>query len=220
LEKIKIVVQVVFSGAIIYFATSIILLTLELSKLRETVPEIMSSIEKLESDAKINSILETANLGIKEIPNILKEIKKVRELTPSILKQVDNTNKNIPVILKEVKQVREVIPSVLEEVKQTRKSISPILEESKAIRKTIPPILKESQNIRKSIPPILDESKAIRKDIPIRLDKVEKITKNIEKISNDVASGAVSGTVRGIINLPKDLVEKTADTLRWEEESE
>ena len=220
MEKIKIVVQVVFSAAIIYFATSIILLTVELSKLRKTVPEVMSSIEKLESDAKINSILETANLGIKEIPNILKEIEKVRELTPSILKQVDNTNKNIPAILEEVKQTRKVIPSVLKEVKQTRDTIPLILTETKNIRKSIPPILEESQEIRKSIPPILNESKAIRTDVPIQLEKVQKITKDIEKISKDAASGAVSGTVRGIIGLPKDLVEKTADTLRGEEESE
>ena len=220
MERIKIVVQVVFSSAIIYFATSIILLTVELSKLREAVPEVISSIEKLESDVKINSILETANLGIKEIPNILKEIEKVRELTPSILKRVDNTNKNIPAILEEVKQTREAIPSVLKEVKQTRESIKPILQESKAIRKTIPPILQESQEIRKSIPPILNESKAIRKDVPIQLEKVQKITKDIEKISKDAAKGAVSGTVRGIIGLPKDLVDKTTDTLTGGEEVE
>ncbi len=220
MEKIKIILQILFSGAIIYFATSIILLTVELSKIREEVPKVISSIERLESDAKINSILETANLGIKEIPNILKEIEKVRELTPLILKQVDNTNKNIPAILKEVKQTRETIPSVLKEVKQTRKSITPILKESKAIRETIGPILKESKNIRASIPPILEESKAIRKDVPIQLQKVEKITKDIEKISKNAAKGAVSGTVRGIIGLPKDLVEKTADTLIGNEESE
>ena len=96
MERIKIVVQVVFSAAIMYFATSIILLTVEFSKIREEVPNVISSIEKIERDAKINSILETANLGIKEIPNILQEMQKLRELTPLILKQVDNTNKNIP----------------------------------------------------------------------------------------------------------------------------
>ena len=183
MEKIKIVVQIIFSIAIIYFATSIILLTVELSKIREEVPNILSSIEKIERDAKIDSILETADLGIKEI-------EKLRELTPLILKQVDNTNKNIPVILEEVKQTREAIPA----------------------------ILTESKNIRASIPPILEESKAIRKDVPIQLDKVEKITKNIDQISKDVASGAVSGTVTGIISLPKDIVKKTADTLTGKEE--
>ena len=220
MEKMKILIQVVFSISIAYFATSIILFTMELSKVREAIPEVLSSIEKMESDAKINSILETANLGIKEIPKILKEIEKIRQLTPSILKRVDNTNKNIPVILEEVKRTREVIPSVLQEIKSTRNSVSDVLKESKEIRKSVPLILEESKNIRESIPPILNESKAIRKDIPIHLDKVDKITKNIDKISKEAARGAVSGTVRGIIDLPKDIVKKTAETLIGEEESE
>lgn len=172
MKKATIFAKILFSLALVYFTTSLILLTIELGKIRESVPEILVSIEKIENGKNLNNISNSMAIVSKELPNVLKEIKEVRKLTPTILKQVDKTTN------------------------------------------TIPSILKESQEIRKSIPPILKESQNLRKEIPPELNKVEHITKNIQQISNDAASGAVTGTIGGVLSLPKNLIKKTTNILK------
>lgn len=190
MERTQILTKVIFSIALAYFATSIIFLTFEMREIRESIPVILDKTSQLGKDSNIPIILQTikeVTLEIKEvreeIPLVLKEIEEVRKLTPLVLEQIDNTNKNIPNILQEVKLTRESVPS----------------------------ILNESEQIRKSIPPILDEVKAVRLDIPDHLARTEKITDNIAKLSNQAASGAVKGTVKGVLSLPYELLKTTTE---------
>ena len=185
MEKLLIFVKILFSFSLLYFASSLIFLTLELSKIRVSIPEFLASVQKMEEGENINSILKSITQISGEIPEILKEVKLLRELTPSILEQVNHTTSAIPSVLVELKKTRESIPPILAEVKATRESIGPILAESKSLRKEIPP----------------------------QLDKVEKITEHMQSISSDAASGAVSGTFDGIISVPENLVTKTKNVI-------
>jgi len=206
MEKISVFIKVLFSLAIIYLATSIILFTNEIKQTRDELPKIITMLEKVENNTQVDEVILTLRDTIKEvkafrehIPEILKESKEIRKLTPTVLKSVDNINSNISPILQEIKQTRETIPS--------------ILNESKAVRNSIPPILNEIKSTRETIPSILNESKAIRKELPIEITKVEKITQNINALSQQAASGAVQGTLRGIFDIPRNVIEGTGEKL-------
>ena len=45
------------------------------------------------------------------------------------------------------------------------------------------------------------------------VEKLEHITKNMKQISKDAASGAVSGTFNGIIDVPENIVKKTKNAI-------
>ncbi|MFT5661167.1 MAG: methyl-accepting chemotaxis protein [Sulfurimonas sp.] len=222
--EIQIITKVIFSIAIAYLATSIILFTIEVGKNRQAIPEILNSLEKLENAANINSILKSVDTTTqeitmvrKEIPNILYELQKIRKLTPLILEQVDNTNKNIPKILEEIKQTRKTVPLVLTESKKIRKIM---LNESKKIRETLPSILNEAKKIRETVPTILKHSEEIRKELPEQITRIEKIVDNVDQISKDATQGVVTGTVTGILSLPGELIKETGKALMDEETDE
>lgn len=213
MEKTKLIINIFISLAIVYLATSIIIFSSSVNNLNENLPEVLESIENIESKLDMNATLKTANNAIDVIPHILNETKSVREeiaqirqMLPSIMTQVDNTNKNIPILLQEFEEVRKIVPSVLNESESIRKNIPYILKESKniradlpmvlneskEIRKTIPSLLQESHNIRLTIPTVLDESKNIRASIPPILaesqDLRNKLPQEIDKVSSIVQS--------------------------------
>lgn len=199
MEKIQIISKIIFSFSLAYFATALILFTLEISNTRKEIPVLLDKVEAMENNSNITKIITLANdvtIQVKElkkeIPNILTEVEEIRKVIPNILKQVEAINKNIP--------------SVLEEVKQTRK--------------TLPSILKESEQIREAIPPILKESKELRADLPEILRRTENITNNMENIATDAGSGAIKGTIKGIFTLPGDIIRGTAEKVVGEDNDE
>jgi len=117
MSKSLIFIKILFSLAIIYLATAIIIFTNEITETRKTIPQVLTTIEQFEKDAKIKSILLSIENTTKEIkavretiPKILEEIERVRKLTPEILSRVDNINASIPPILEESKKIRGSIP--------------------------------------------------------------------------------------------------------------
>ena len=57
MSKSLIIIKILFSLAIIYLATAIIIFTNEITKTRETIPQILSVIKQLEKDVKIKILL-------------------------------------------------------------------------------------------------------------------------------------------------------------------
>jgi len=94
--------------------------------------------------------------------------------------------RQIPDILENVRTTSEIIEPALSEVEEIRSLIEPILVEVKAIREQIPNILQESENIRTTIPPILNESAQLRKQLPAILESTNQTSTAVTLISNEL----------------------------------
>lgn len=177
-EKIRTVISVILAGSIIYFASTILILTKEVSKTRTALFEITTQIQKIESN--------------KNLDRIINETAEVTAQVPAILKEAEAIRKEIPPLLLEIKRSRELVPSILEEVANVRKTIPPILKESEALRMEIPIAIKHAQHLVDSAGELPEAvgSGAVRgtaKGIitaPIHIleDSVEKLTPEEPKI--------------------------------------
>ncbi len=133
LEKIRIFVSALFAVALIYLATTILLVTKEISATRSAIIDIAKQIQKIESNKNLERIITEVGKISTQIPLIISEVEVVRKLVPPLLHQVEQT--------------LEIIPSILDEVAQVRETIPPILKESEALRADIPVAIQKAQNL-------------------------------------------------------------------------
>lgn len=179
MEKLQIASKALFSIALIYFASVLLIMVLEVRQSREMIPDILSQVEQIEIDS--------------DIPGILKQVAQITNDIPPIIKEVSAIRKEIPAILHEVAQVRQQIPSILVQVEETRQ--------------IIPPILHEIEETRAIVPDVLQEVAAVRKEAPELLDKTQKLMADAQQISTRAGEGATEGVVKGLITAPVDLIE-------------
>lgn len=189
MEKLHVFSKLLFSAALCYIATAIILFTLELGKTRESIPALLKQVEKVEASAEIPKILA-------QVAGITQEIAAVRTEIPAILEQVKKTREMVPAVLQEVGQLRSVtVPAVLKEVQLAQQA-------------TIPAVLKQ---VREAMPSVLQEVAAVRKEAPEILTKTQKIMDDAKRISSQATSGAVQGVFKGVLSAPLNLIKEGVD---------
>ena len=179
MEKLQIASNTLFSIALIYLASVLLIMVLEVKQSRETIPDILRQVKQIEIDSDIHGILKQVAQITNDIPPVIKEVSAIR--------------KEIPAILHEVAQVRQQIPSILVQVEETRQ--------------IIPPILHEIEETRAIVPGVLQEVAAVRKEAPELLDKTQKLMADAQQISTRAGEGVTEGVVKGLITAPVDLIE-------------
>lgn len=198
---IKHITILALAASIAYFSYTLSQLTIEISKTREAIPQLVEQASTLEESIKLSQWLSVVDDVNKNIPSVVEQISKVNQQIPSILAQIDTLQNNtVPSVLNEVKIVREsVIPPVIEQVRYTNES-------------TVPQILAETKQIRtETIPAVLTESNEIRILTPVVLTRVEKISADAEGIVSKATAGAVEGTVKGVISTPFNIIGDLGD---------
>lgn len=140
MEKFQILSKILFSIAIIYFSTAVIITVNEASQTREALPGIIQQVQTLEKNSKIANMLNQTSKLVSEIAEIRKQI-------PAILEEVKATRNAVPLIVNEVALVRQQIPEILQQVEATREIVPDILQEVSAVRKEAPLILKQTENL-------------------------------------------------------------------------
>jgi len=160
------------------------------------------------------------SLLIQQIPNILKDIRQTSEKVQPVLERVDKIQALIPPIIEEVRQVRQSIPPVLLEVEKTRQQIPPVLEEVAAVRKQLPSLLASVDQASATMQTVSAEMKAyepiiantlvqvegIRKEVPDILSRTEAIISSARTAAREASSGAITGTIGGLLTAPFRLV--------------
>jgi len=187
MDKLKIYATFSVAAAICYLATSLVLATLEIGKVREQLPQIITQLETVESGLDIPGILEIISRVDARLPGILEEVASVRQ-------SVDGVSNQIPGLVAEVAAVRQ-------------QTVPAVLQESQAIRSSIPPVLQESKAIRELVPGVLGESASIRKALPGTLDRTDAIVEKLGNVGENLTENVTRGTVKSILSAPIDIIE-------------
>ena len=188
MEKLQVFSKLLFTAAMCYVATAVILFTLELGKTRESIPGLLKQVEQVEASAGIPQILA-------QVAKITKEVSAVRAEIPAVLAQLEKTRAVVPSVLKEVALLREnTVPAVLKEMQLAQ-------------QKTIPAVLKEVQLAQQTtIPSVLTEVADVRKEIPDLLARTQGIMDDARNISSQASKGAVEGVFKGVLSAPLNLI--------------
>lgn len=192
MEKAQLVSKIVFAAAIVYLATSLILFVNEAERFRVAIDNLVEQVSATSSNMNMPELLQRVDAATHEI-------EQTRELVPKVLEQMERTREAIPPVLKEMEQTRQMIPS--------------ILAESAEIREQIPKILTEVKETRESVPGVLNEVAAVRQDLPGILDKSQTLIAEAQKVSSEMGTGVVHGTVKGVVTAPLKIIETGIETV-------
>lgn len=189
-ETAKLLASYFLSLSLFALAGSLIYFTIEISAVRENIPDILTSIDN--TSEKIEPVINEVSEIIELVPPILKEIEETRKLIPPILKEVEQTRKQIPSILKETAAMREELPAMLASANKASDAVVVISKEIEATRPLISQALKEVKTTRESIPPMMD--------------KADELIQEARVAGREASEGAITGVFTGIIKAPFALI--------------
>ena len=118
MEKLQIATKALFSIALIYLASVLLMMVLEVRQTREAIPDILRQVEQIEMDSDISEILKQVAQITDEISPIVKEVSAIREEIPAILHEVKETRATVPAVLQEVAAVRKEAPELLDKTQK------------------------------------------------------------------------------------------------------
>ncbi len=170
--------------------------------------------------ASISYFTYELSLFIRQIPDILENVRVTSEKIEPALNDISEIRDLIKPIIVEVNGIRVQIPAILKEVKEVREAIPPILKESTAIRKQIPDALSSADKMSTSVvlistqlkayQPIANETliqvEGTRKEIPLILDRTNAMIDRARSAAKEVSSGAITGAMGGLLTAPFRLV--------------
>ena len=192
MDKLQFYTKILFAGALIYLASAMLLFVYEARQFRLAISQLTDQISTMQASMDMPRILN-------QVDDVTREVAATRDLVPQILKQVEATRKLVPPVLEQVAQTQKLVPTILEEVTQ--------------VRTQIPGILQEVENTRALVPGVLSEISAVRAEIPDLLEKSQSLIHDAQKISSDMGTGIVHGTVKGVITAPIKIIETGFETV-------
>ena len=179
MEKLKLFGKYLFSLAIIYFSTSILLFANEVGNTRKALPILIEKLDAIENSKNIQEVLRLAV--------------QITENTAHVSNGISAFSKELPGIYREVEKTRAVIPGILEEIR--------------AVRGDLPLFYSEVDKTRSVVPDILEEVRALRQELPKLVAETRDLIKRAEKASDKAGKGAVQGVIKGIITAPINVIE-------------
>ncbi|GAM60977.1 hypothetical protein JCM19232_3919 [Vibrio ishigakensis] len=198
-SKIATGVQAVLAVSIFYLGYAIHSVTSKIDEVIEHYPVILTEMNQLASQLKIDDWLATTETFNNQLPKITEVADNAVVVIADTNKAIESINQKIPQIQQELTLYREtVIPQTQKELKAYREQV-------------IPPLLVESKQYRvQTIPAVIKESEALRAEVPVVLASVDEI---LDK-SHDLGKKASQGAVKGVILSPVDLLRDTGAGLK------
>ncbi|GAM54130.1 hypothetical protein JCM19231_3650 [Vibrio ishigakensis] len=198
-SKIATGVQAVLAVSIFYLGYAIHSVTSKIDEVIEHYPVILTEMNQLASQLKIDDWLATTETFNNQLPKITEVADNAVVVIADTNKAIESINQKIPQIQQELTLYREtVIPQTQKELKAYREQV-------------IPPLLVESKQYRvQTIPAVIKESEALRAEVPVVLASVDDI---LDK-SHDLGKKASQGAVKGVILSPVDLLRDTGAGLK------
>ena len=181
----------------------------EVEAYRKIIPEIVTEAEKIRE--QVPPVLE-------EVEATRKMILAVAPPDPERQKA---PKASMPEILAEVKQVRETVPLILAESKAIREDVPKVIASLDKASDAVQAASTEVKEVRPLVPGILEEVKTTREALPNLLDQAEEITLNARQVGEKAGEGAVGGMITGVLTSPLRLMESMGNTFTgwiWPEE--
>ena len=191
MEKAKTIGQFAVAFGLVYLASAILYLTIEVSTISKQIPLTLAGLEEVDT-----AVLSLIDRTLDTIPLVTNEIAGVRQLIPEVLSGVEAMRQAIPLILAESKAIREVMPDVFTQMEETRNAIAPVVVEIAALREEMPIIIQDAK------------------------DLVEQARTASQEMGEKWARGAVQGTVEGVISAPFKVLIPGGNKVTPEDEDE
>lgn len=197
-----------FSYSQALLALAIGLLALSIFRFTTHLPEIITVVDKT------TTVVESFN---PKVDTIIEEVSQVRALvseqTPKILAKVDSTLPVIKQVVLESGHYSSQLPTFLAELAKIeaqvallQKSMPDILKRVDAVVKTTQTTTDEVALWRPHSSQYIKEIELSREYIPQYLTRIENTVVDAKTIGSEASSGIVSGFVKGVINLPFEMV--------------
>ncbi|WP_047044235.1 hypothetical protein [Vibrio mexicanus] len=207
LARISIVVQSILAIAIFYLGYSIFQFSNKISEVIDVYPQMLSDVSQVTEQLEIEEWLLFAEQVESLAPQVIQTVDGINRALLEVNGTVASVDQKIPLVLAEFSEYREsVIPSVVNEASNYREQvIPPTLAELKLYRTdVVPPMLVESKGYRTLVPTVITESEQVRAELPALLAKIDLILDKSQDIASEATQGAVKGVVLSPINLLRD----------------
>jgi uncharacterized coiled-coil DUF342 family protein len=186
----------------------------EVEQVRITVDKAIAEVEAYraiipEITAEAGRIREQIPPVLEEVEATRKMILAIAPPDPERKKK---PKASMPEILAEVRQVRETVPKILAESRAIREDAPKVIASLDKASDAVQAASKEMRETRPLVPGILEEVKTTREALPDLLDQAEAITQNARQVGEEAGQGAVGGMITGVLTSPLRLMESMGST--------